>query len=108
MAGYAPRRRVGSEGRGGVARRRAGHGADVGAPLHHLAHERDQDGHAEVLEGSCVRVAAELHPELAETELPPEAFRPEEVRAPLVHRDDAVFVRQSGQTHSFLPQTADP
>ncbi len=81
---------VGGQRRRRVAGRGARDRADAGAVGDHLLDDRDEHRHAEVLEGPGVRVAAHLHPEVVEAELLAVPFRPEQVRAALVHRDDVL------------------
>jgi hypothetical protein len=84
------RRRIGRERRGRVAGRRAGDCADPAAVGHHLLDDRHEHGHAEVLEGSGMRVAAHLDPQVLDPDVAAVALRPEVVRAALVHRYDVL------------------
>src|SRR5262249_26810659 len=63
--------------------------------------------HPQVLEAPAVRVAAELHPEIAHPDLATEPLRPEEVRAALVERDHAI-VGHVGTDPLLLPPHARP
>ena len=83
-------RGVGGEGRRRIAGRGAGDGADVAAVGDHLLDDRDEHGHAEILERSGVRVAAHLHPEIFDADLAAVALGPEDVRAAFVHRHDVL------------------
>jgi hypothetical protein len=83
-----------------IACRRAGDGVHVPAVRDHLLHDRDEHGHAEILEGAGVRVAAHLHPEVLDRESTAVALGPEDVGAPFVHGHD-VLVPDLG-TDPFL------
>ena len=73
----------------------------------HLLHDRDEHRHAQVFEGSRVRVAAQLHPEIAHAEVTAARSAHSMSRAALVHRDD-VFVADFRADPLRLPQTPDP
>ena len=94
---------VGGERRRGVAGRGAGDGAHRLAVGDHLLHRRDQHGHAEILEGAGVRVAALLDPEILQAELAAEAIGPEEVGAALVHRHDHLVAHRRGDPLLLAP-----
>ena len=79
----------GERGRG-VAGRGAGDRAHRRPARPHLLHRRDEHGHPEVLEGSGVRDAALLHPDVGEAELARVAVHPEERAPALEHRDDVL------------------
>ena len=91
----------------GVPGGRAGDGGDRVPLLDHLLDDRDQHGHPEVLEGPGVGVAALLDPEVLDPEHLAVAVRPQEVRASLVGRDDALVVEE-GDHPLLLPPHAGP
>jgi hypothetical protein len=88
------------QGGGGITGRGAGDGSDLLALGDHLLDDRDQHGHAEVLERPGVRVAALLDPQVLDPAHAPVAFRPQEVGAALVGGHD-VLVGQEGD-HPLL------
>ena len=98
-------RAVGAEGRRGVTRGCARHRVDRHAAGHHLLHDRHEDRHAEVLEGSRVRVAALLDPQVLDVQLLAVAVGPEEVRVALVHRHDVLVVDEGDDPFLLAPDT---
>ena len=103
--GDARRRAVGAERRRGVAGGGARHRVDGRPTRHHLLDQRDQHGHAEVLEGPGMRVAALLDPQVLDVELLAVAVGPEEVGVALVHRHDVLVV---DERHHPLLLAPDP
>jgi len=91
--GLNPRRgAIRRQRRRSIARGRADHSLDGRALGNHLLDLRDEHRHAEVLERTAVRVAAELDPQVVHAHDLPEAFGPEQIRAAFVKRDDVVIL----------------
>jgi hypothetical protein len=94
---------VGGERGRGVPRRRAGDRADRLAAPDHGGDRRDQDGHAEILEGARVARAAEFYKKVVVRELPRKFGARKEWRGAFAERDN-VFYRQLGQNPlAFAP-----
>ena len=78
---------IGRQGRGSVAGGGARHRGDIHPFRDHLAYHGHQHGHAQVLEGPGVAVAAQLDPELGHPDFLAQPLRPEEVAAAFEGRD---------------------
>jgi len=103
-----PARAIGRKRRRGIAGGGAGDGLDGRAFGNHLFHLRHEDGHAEVLKGTAVSVAAEFDPEIIHADDFAETFGPEKIGAAFVERDDIFVLINFRQDPFVLAQTPEP
>ena len=70
-------------------------------------HHRDQHGHAQVLKGTGMAVAAQLDPQVSHVDFFTQALRPEAVGIAFIQRDHVFFIVQlRANPFLFTPHTA--